>query len=377
MRNRLSKRLNSFDSAVFRNLFIHQQILLDPIDLSVGSPEDKTHEKIKQAGIRAIENNLTGYTPGNGISELRHAVTNKLYKENGIMLPANQVTIVPGLTTGLLLTYMAVLDPKDEVITMDPGYPPYAHLAKALGAKVVSIPTKSNFQLDLKKIRSSITDKTKLILINTPNNPTGAVYPEKDLRELVKIASERDILVISDEIYEHFVYDTKHFSIASIYPNTISMHGFSKQYSMTGWRLGYISGPYDVIEAINEIQQYAVFSSSAIAQWAALEALSLQSDLKGKYKKKRDYVVKELQKAGIEVNGAQGSYYAFFKVPAVMDDIEFSERLLDHNLIMVPGRAFSSSHSYIRLSYGVPMDTLQKGMTELQKLLTIIQKENS
>lgn len=373
MKKRISRRLSSFNSTVFRNLFVHEQILSDPINLSVGLPEDDTPDRIKNAGIEAIEKNYTRYTPGNGTNQLRHAITNKLFKENGVMLPANQVTIVPGLTTGLLLVYMAILDPGDEIITMDPGYPPYDQLARAIGAEVISLPTLSNFQLDLNAIEDSITDKTKAIVINSPNNPTGAVYPEKDLRKLVNIAKKHGVLIISDEIYEHYVYDTNHFSVASIYEDTISMHGFSKQYSMTGWRLGYISGPYDIIEAINELQQYAVFSSSAIAQHAGLEALAMEDyNLVPKYKKKRNFVIKELEKAGVEVMGAQGSYYVFFKAPSGLTDLEFAEKLLSHNLILVPGRAMSKKHNYMRLSYGAPMETVKTGVKELIKVINMV-----
>lgn len=372
MNNRISKRLDSFDSSVFRNLFVHQQILKDPIDLSVGSPEDQTHHRVKQAGINAINNDLTGYTPANGLSELRHTLANKLYKENNIMLPANQITVVPGLTTGLLLVYMAILDSGDEIITIDPGYPPYEQLAKAMGAEVMSVQTLPSFQLNLPAIKASITDKTKAIVINTPNNPTGAVYSEKDLRALAKIAEEAGVYIISDEIYEHFVYDGEHFSIGSIYPDTISMFGFSKQYSMTGWRLGYVCGPYDVVEGINELQQYSIFSSSSIAQHAAIEALNLKENLVNKYRKKRDLVVSELKKAGLEVSGAQGSYYAFFKAPNNLTDLEFAEKLLDHNLVLVPGRAFSSRHGYMRLSYGAPIEVVKKGLDELQKVVNML-----
>jgi aspartate aminotransferase len=372
MKNRIAQRLQQFDSSIFREVFVHQQILTDPIDLSVGTPEHETHEKIKAAGIKAIQDGNTGYTPANGISQLRHALCNKLYKENGIMVPANQVSIVPGLTTGLLLVYMAILDPGDELITIDPGYPPYDQLARALGVEVMSVLTLPTFQLDLPTIEASITDKTKAIVINTPNNPTGAVYPEKDLRKLAEIADKNNILIISDEIYEHYVYDGSHFSIGSIYPDTISMYGFSKQYSMTGWRLGYIAGPYDVIEAINELQQYSIFSSSAIAQHAALEAIKIKYDLVGAYKQKRDLVVKTLEDEGIKVWGAQGSYYVFFKAPNNMTDLELSEKFLDHQLVTVPGRAFSSRHGYIRISYGTDMKTLKEGMKRLKVVLSMV-----
>lgn len=372
MKNRIAQRLEPFDSSIFRDVFMHQQTLNDPIDLSVGSPEGDTDQKIKQAGIDAINAGIIGYTPANGLSELRHALCNKLLKENKIMMPANQVTVVPGLTTGLLLVYMAILDPGDEIITMDPGYPPYDQLAKALGAEVMPVLTLPTFQLNLEAIEASITDKTKAIVINTPNNPTGAVYPEKDLRKLAEIADRNGIYIISDEIYEHFVYEGEHFSIGSIYPETISLFGFSKQYAMTGWRLGYITGPYDVIEAINELQQYAIFSSSAIAQHAALEAINQKSDLTKNYIKKRDIAVSALKESNIDIMGAQGSYYIFFKAPNNLTDLELNDKLLDHEVITVPGRAFSSRHGYIRISYGTDMTTLKEGMKRLKKVLSMV-----
>lgn len=373
MNERISKRLELFDSSVFRDVFTKQQALKDPIDLSVGSPEDKTSDLIKQAGIKAILEDKTGYMPSNGLPELRHAITNKLYKQNNIMLPAGQVTVVPGLTTGLLLVYMAILNAGDELITIDPGYPPYDQLARALGVEVMSVVTLPSFQLNIPAIEASITDKTKAIVINSPNNPTGTVYPEEDLRKIAEIADKNNIFVISDEIYEHFIYEGSHFSIGSIYPDTISMYGFSKQYSMTGWRLGYISGPSDVIDAINELQQYAIFSSSSIAQHAALEALhNPTTHLVDKYRKKRDLVVSRLNEVGVEVMGAEGAYYVFFKAPNNLTDLEFSEKLLEHNLILVPGRAFSSRHGYIRISFGTDIETLQKGLDVLCYVISML-----
>lgn len=369
MPKRISNRLKSFDSSVFRNLFIQQQSLSNPIDLSVGIPEDNTHEKIKKAGVNAILEDFTSYAPSNGLSQLRTDLRKKLSRENNITLPSNQITVVPGLTTGLLLVYMAILDAGDEIITIDPGYPPYEQLARAMGAKVISVPTLPSFQLDLNSIKTSINNKTKAIVINTPNNPTGAVYPEKELRKLAEIAKAKGLLIISDEIYEHFVYEEKHFSIGSIYSDTISMHGFSKQYSMTGWRLGYISGPADILNAINELQQYSVFSSSSIAQHAAIEALNLKINLVDRYRIKRDLVTKGLHDAGVYINGAQGSYYVFFKTPKGISDLKFAKELLDHNLILVPGRAFTSMPGYMRLSYGAPIDTVKQGVDELSKVI--------
>jgi aspartate aminotransferase len=372
MKQRISQRLEVFDSSIFRDVFLKQRALENPVDLSVGMPEDATPLHIKAAGISAIKLDKTGYTPANGLLELREEIRIKLARENNIHTSVEQITTVPGLTTGQLLVYMAILDPGDEIIVMDPGYPPYIQLAKALGAEVMPVLTLPSYQLNIEEILASITDKTKAIVINSPNNPTGAVYPEKDLRRVAEIADKHNIYVISDEIYEHFVYDDKHFSIGSIYPDTITLHGFSKQYSMTGWRLGYISGPLDVIEAINELQQYAVFSSSSIAQHAALEAIKSGHDVIAKYKSKRDYVVSTLQSYGIEIMGAQGSYYVFFKAPNDMTDLEFTELAVKHNLLLIPGRAFSSRHGYVRLSYGAPMDVVVKGTKIIGSMMDML-----
>lgn len=375
MKYRLSARLESFDSSDFRDVFLRQKRIAEPIDLSVGVPEDKTPAHIKAAGIRAIQENNTSYTPTNGLPELRDLIAEKLASTNGIPAISDAVTVVPGLTTGLLLVYMAILDPGDEIIIVDPCYPPYGQLATALGASVMPVLSLPTFHPDIPSIKASITQKTKAIVINSPNNPTGAVYTRKELEEIAEIAREHKIYIISDEIYEHFVYEDKHFSIGSIYPDTITMNGFSKEYAMTGWRLGYIHGPMDVIDAINELQQYMVFSSSSIAQHAAVAALKHPFKNVEKYRKKRDQVVARLKALGYEIHGAQGSYYVFFKAPRDMVDTDFIERAANNNLILVPGRAFSSRHGYVRLSYGAPIDEVMKGIKQLEILTAEIESE--
>lgn len=365
----IAQRISQFDSSDFRNATKKQSIITDPIDLSIGVPEELTPEHIKAAGIKAIQEDKTVYAPANGLAELRQALAEKLHSDNNIDVSAEQITVVPGLTTGQLLVYLAVLDPGDEVIIFDPYYPPYPHLATMVGARVVYVPTLPTFQPDLPLLEASITDKTKLIVINSPNNPSGAVYPEKTLREIAKIAEKNNILLISDEIYEHFVYDGRHFSVGSIYPNTITMNGFSKEYAMTGWRLGYIAGPQEIIDAINELQQYVVMSSSSIAQHAALAGLKQRPEnLAQKYRAKRDFATKALASLGYKVEGASGAYYIFVKAPQNMTDTEFAERLSEHKLIVVPGRAFSQLHGYIRISYGADMATLKRGLEVLASL---------
>lgn len=345
-----------------------QAELVDPIDLSIGIPEEVTPDHIKAAGIRAIQNDKTTYTPTAGIPELRKALAHKLTTKNNIPTKPEAVTVVPGLTTGQLLVYMALLDPGDEVIIFDPYYPPYPHLATMIGANVVFVPVLPDFQPDLHALEISITDRTKAIVVNSPNNPTGAVYPESTLRKIAQIAEAHDVTIISDEIYEHFSFDAPHFSIGSIYPNTITMNGFSKDYAMTGWRIGYISGPQEIINALNQLQQYVVFASSSIAQYAGLAAVKHRPNIMQKYHVKRDYLVGRLEKMGYTVYGAQGAFYIFIKVPDNMTDVEFVEKASDHGLILVPGRAFSRQTGFVRLSYGGSMKTLVRGMNVLEKI---------
>ncbi len=365
----IAQRLSYFDSSDFRDAIKKQSLLTDPVDLSIGVPEELTPVHVKAAAFKAIADDKTTYTPANGILELREALAHKLQTENNIPCDANNVTIVPGLTTGQLLVYMALLDPGDEVILFDPYYPPYPHLASMLEARVVYVSTLPSFQPDLDALKASITDKTKLIVINSPNNPTGAVYTEETLRTIAGIASAHNITLISDEIYEHFVYDGKHFSVGSIYPNTITMNGFSKEHAMTGWRVGYICAPQPIIDAINELQQYVIMSSSSIAQHAALAALQHKpTELVARYRKKRDMVMKHLGKLGYSIEGMQGAYYAFVKTPNDITDTEFVERATAHGLILVPGRAFSTLHGFVRISYGADIRTLEKGLVILERL---------
>lgn len=364
----VSNRLKFFDSSDFREAVSKKLDLDDPIDLSVGIPEELTADHVKAAGIKAIQENKTVYTPANGLPELREIICKKLVEENGLSCNPDMVTIVPGLTTGLLLTYLAILDPGDEIIVLDPYYPPYPHLASMIGAHVVYVSTLPTFQPDLPAIEASITNRTKAIVINSPNNPTGAVYSEATLRKIAQLAEKHNFLVISDEIYEHFVYEGKPFSIGSIYPNTITMNGFSKEFAMTGWRLGYIAGPTEIIDAINELQQYVVFASSSIAQHAALAAMKDRPHVNGKYKAKRDLLEQNLKKLGYDVHGMQGAFYSFIKAPNDMTDLEFVEKASEHNLIIVAGRAFSRLNGFVRLSYGTDMETLKKGMSALEKL---------
>jgi len=368
-RDLIAHRLEQFDSSAIRYAFSLAQKIKDPIDLSIGFPEDNTPDSIKDAGINAIRDNHTRYTPSNGTAELREAIAKKLHRENQIEVSSDNVTVVPGLTTGILLTYLAILNPGDEIILPDPFFPPYRDLAIMLGAKVVNLDTFPDFQVTAERLKKIITPKTKAILINSPNNPSGAVYPESELRKITELADQHGIVVISDEIYEHFNYDAPHFSIGSIYQNTLTMNGFSKAFAMTGWRLGYIAGPDVMISAINELQQYVVFSTSSVAQAAGIEALNYNPEaMTKKYRAKRDLVINGLSK-NFELHGAAGAFYAFIKLPEGIDDLEFVNLAAKKDLIILPGRAFSAHHDYVRVAFGNNEEQIKRGIEVINSLI--------
>ena len=373
----IAKRLQNFDSSKIRAAFEFAEEIPNPIDLSIGFPEDNTPDYIKLAGIEAIKNNHTRYTATSGMIALRRAIAQKLQTENHIPSDISHVTITPGITTGILLCYLAILDPDDEILIPDPFFPPYKELAVMLGAKAVLIDTAPSFQLTAELIEPLITPKTKALVVNSPNNPSGAVYPRSELMKIANLAKEHDLVVISDEVYEYFCYDEEHFSIGSLYPNTITLNGFSKSYAMTGWRVGYINGPRAIIDAVNELQQYTVFSSSSVGQHAALTALKHKPlDIGARYEAKRDTARTTLEKTFRDIHGAQGAFFFFVKLPGRLRDMSFVNHLGHRGVIVLPGSAFSNHQNYIRISYAGETKNLQKGLKLLCESVDIMTKHS-
>jgi aspartate aminotransferase/aminotransferase len=366
---KLANRLKNFDSSTIRNAFSLAGHIIDPIDLSIGYPADDTPKYIKQAGIDAVKSNHTRYTPTNGIPELRDALSKKLLEDNDIDVLAENITVTPGVTTAILLCYLALLDPGDEVLLPDPFFPPYRDLASMLGAQPVLVDTAPSFQLTAELIEPLITKKTKVLVINSPNNPSGAIYPEKELRKIVSLARKHNITIISDEVYEYFIYTTPHFSVGSIYDNVLTLNGFSKSYAMTGWRVGYVAGPQPLIEAINELQQYIVFSSSSIGQYAALEALKNKPAIAGKYKNKRDLSLAELSRAFPNIHGADGAFYIFLQLPPETEDMRFVNQVSHKGVIILPGSAFSQHKNYVRVSFASEEKNLKEGLARISKTI--------
>jgi aspartate/methionine/tyrosine aminotransferase len=373
MADRIAHRLNDFDSGKIRLAFELAKEIPDQIDLSIGFPEEDTPDNVKKAGIHSIQMDQTRYLPTNGLAELRRRIAHKLNTENSIKASADNISITPGLTTAILLCYLALLDPGDEVILPQPLFPPYYELAKIAGGVPVPLSTFPDFQLTAEAVQKKITARTKLLVINSPNNPTGAVYHEAELRKIAELAKRRGIIIISDEIYEYFSYDKPHFSIGSVYKDTLTLNGFSKAYAMTGWRVGYICGPADVVEAVNQLQQYIVFSSSSIAQYAALEAIKRPPlHLQAGYKLKRDTAVNLLKKTFPDIAGAQGAYYLFLKLPGGLEDVKLVNQLSHRGVIVLPGSAFSDRKDYIRVSYAGDLRKLKTGLNRLNESIGIL-----
>lgn len=364
----IADRLNKIESKIWQDCFERAARNPKAIDLSIGFPQEDTPATVKSAGITAIEQNFTRYMPAQGYLPLRQKIAQKLNSVNNIEANAENIAITPGLATGHLSVFLSLLNPGDEVIIFEPYFSPYKYLVEMLGAKAVIVPTFPSFLPDVKEISQAITKKTKLIIINSPNNPTGAIYPEKLLRQIADVLKPHNITVMSDEIFEYFAYDQLHFSIGSIYPNTLTLNGFSKSHAMTGWRIGYIAGPPELIAAINKLQQYTVFSTSSIAQKAAMAAVDIPPLPLSAYRERCKLVKTRLGEFG-ELAGACGAIFAFFKLPAGASDLEFVERAAEQGILLLPGRAFTSHNNYARLSYGVNTSDLKKGLDILGKLL--------
>ena len=262
----------------------------------------------------------------------------------------------------MLATSITLFDKGDEVIVLDPYFPTFPELIKLSEAKPVYVSTYPDFLLPLDRIKKAITKKTKAIIVNSPNNPTGSVYSESDFKQLVAIVKKNNIVIISDEIYEDYIYEGKHFSVGSIYDNTVSLWGFSKTYGMTGLRLGYLTGPEVFMDRIHDLVQYLYFSPPSIPQKAALKALEIgpSKDILEIFRKKRDYVIANLSEK-FQVFGAQGTYYMFISLPEGNGD-SFLEKVMKKNLFLFSGKIFSQRNTHIRISFSVDFENLKKAV---------------
>lgn len=364
----LAERTDRFDSSGIRKVFDLAAKLKDPINLSIGQPDFPVPEPIKEAAARAIREDKNGYSQTQGVPELRERLEAKVRGEWGHA--DRKVLITSGTSGALNLAMWALVDPGDEVIVFDPYFVMYPTLTEMVGGVPVVIDTYPDFQIDLAKVEAAITPKTKLILFNSPANPTGVVADPAIARGLAELAAKHNVALLSDEIYREFTYDAPLPCPAEHNEHTIVVDGFSKSYGVTGWRIGWIHGPAAVIDKMAALQQYTFVCAPHPLQHAVLEAFDTDiTPLVESYRDRRDHVVMGLRDAGYEVADPGGAFYAFPKVPArYANATEFVTRAIEHEMLIIPGNIFSGRDTHFRLSYAASPETLERGLVVLREM---------
>jgi len=367
--HKIAERMHKLDASGIRKVFDLAANMKDPINLSIGQPHFDVPEQVKQEAIAAIRRGDNKYTQTQGSEALRLAIAEACRKEFG-WSDNRPYLVTSGISGALLLAIMTTVDPGDEVIFTDPYFVMYAHQVNLVGGKCVLIDTYPDFRPDIQKIADAITDQTRMLIINSPCNPTGMVYTADELKDIAEIAAKRDLLVVSDEIYHLFCYDLDEYpSMASFYENTLLMRGFSKSYAMTGWRMGWCTGPHKIIEKMTMLQQYSFVCAPSMAQVAAIVALKADmSEQVASYRRKRDMVYDALRDTfGLIKPG--GAFYAFVPAPGG-DATAFVARAIDKNVLIIPGNVFSTRDTHFRLSYATSDEKLELG---LEVLLAMVQ----
>jgi len=370
MKDIIADRTKLIDASGIRKVFALGATLDNPVDFSIGQPDFDVPEALKEEAIRAIRAGRNKYSQTAGDEVLKAKIAERVSKEYGWENPA--VLVSSGVSGGLLLAFMSLVNPGDEIIVPDPYFVMYKHLVNMLGGKCVFVDVYPDFKLPVGKIADAITDKTKMIVLNSPCNPTGMVYSESEVRAVAEIAAKRDVLVLTDEIYERFSYDGECPSIANYYEKSILLRGFSKSHAMTGWRLGYVAvqeSLKDVIEQMTKIQQYTFVCAPTPFQKAALAALDYDvSDLVDAYRRKRDLLYNGLRDR-FEMVRPGGAFYAFIKAPGSGGATEFVEKAIKNNVLIIPGSVFSEKDTHFRISYATSDAKIRQGVEILQKLV--------
>lgn len=378
--NRIAETVKSAPPSLIGKLLKISAEYKNVISLGLGEPDFDTPAHIREAGIQALREGFTHYTSNFGIPELREAVKEKLEKENNIYVETDEVMVTMGAGTAIDLLMRTVLNPGDEVLVQDPGYFNYIFIAHYIGAKIVPVRVKeeNSFSLNPEDLEEKITDKTKLLIINSPANPTGSVIGEKNLRKIADLAMERDLLVLTDEIYEKLIYDEPHFSVLSVpemKERCILINGFSKAYAMTGWRIGYAAGCREIIEKMGEIQVYSGVCPPSVSQKAAVAALkgdqTFIKEMREEYRRRRPYLVNGLNKIGIKTVMPQGAFYAFPNISEYGKSEDVWKLFLERAQVSVtPGTAFGVyGEGYLRFSYSNSLENIGKALERIEEVI--------
>jgi aminotransferase len=381
-RELLSQRVRMVKPSGIRKFFDIINTMPDVISLGVGEPDFVTPEHIRQAGIRSIQQGHTRYTSNYGMLELRQEIATMLKRRyNREYDPKTQLLVTVGVSEGVDLAMRTLVDPGDEVVSPDPGYVAYEAGIIFAGGIPIPVPTyaKYNFSVRAAEIAAAITPRTKVILLGTPNNPTGAVIPRAELEGIAQLAKEHDLIVAVDEVYSRLVYDTEYTSIVTIpgmQERTVLLDGFSKAYAMTGWRVGYVAAPPHILEAMLKIHQYAIMCAGTAAQEAAIEALQNgEADVQmmhDAYASRRRMFVDGLNRIGLPCCEPHGAFYAFPYIGNTgMTDEEFAEKLLfEEKVAVVPGSSFGAAgKGYVRCAYCTAYDKLEAALVRIERFL--------
>lgn len=363
----IADRTSAFDASGIRKVFDLAAKLKDPINLSIGQPDFDVPAEVQQAAIDAIQSGRNAYSPTQGIAELRQALKTKIAES--YPHEDRDVFISSGTSGGLMLAMLSMINPGDEVIYLDPFFVMYPALLEMCGGVSVRIDSYPDFRLDPEKIEAAITPRTKMILVNSPANPTGVTASADELKAVAQLAAKHNIALVSDEIYSRFYYDGDYASPATYNDQTIVIDGFSKSHAMTGWRVGFVHGPSEVINTMLKLQQYSFVCSPQPAQWGALRAMEVNLDGHiDDYRRKRDLIFDGLSDL-YEIAKPGGAFYVFPKAPSGTGT-EFVQRAIERGLLIIPGKIFSRQDTHFRISFAASDDTLRRGIEVLRQLAT-------
>jgi aspartate aminotransferase/aminotransferase len=365
----LADRTANFDSSGIRKVFDLAAKMANPINLSIGQPDFPVPNAVKDAAIAAIRGDKNGYSVTQGIPDLLARLQRLVDEQYGHT--DRRVLLTSGTSGALVLAMLAMINPGDEVILFDPYFVMYPALVGMVGGRCVVVDTYPDFRIDHERVAAAITPRTKVILMNSPANPTGAVASESEVRALAELAARHNVALVSDEIYREFCYDGPLASPARWNDQTIVVDGFSKTYGATGWRLGFVHGPSAIIDKLTMIQQYTFVCAPHPLQWAALAALDVDmSEHRNGYRNRRDLVVGGLQDAGYRVTRPSGAFYVFPQVPEHSGTgTDFVARAIAKELLIIPGGIFSGRDTHFRISYAASEATLERGLHVLRELI--------
>ncbi len=376
--NRISTRIREVPPSGIRKFFDIVATMQDVISLGIGEPDFVTPEPIVEAGIASLRQGQTGYTSNSGVLELRELLADYLDGLYGVRYGPDEILITVGVSEAVMLAMMTLIEPGDEVIIPEPCYVAYGPSVSFAGGTPVYVPTsvETNFEVTAEAIERAITPRTKIIFIGYPNNPTGAVMSRERLLEVAEVAARHDLIVLSDEIYDRLVYGVEHIcfpALPGMHERSILLGGFSKDYAMTGWRLGYACGPAPIINGMRKMHQYVIMSAPTMAQMAAITAIRegqpFVEEMRQSYDERRRVIVEGLNTIGLPTFEPKGAFYCFPDVrPSGLTDEAFAEQLLaEHCVAVVPGSAFGpSGDGYVRCAYATSMTKIEDALTRIE-----------